>query len=236
MEWANGAPHSRASPLPHLELGTSGKGWAALQTLLRQSGSWHGVCCGVCLMYRGACIAGKPAPTEKQSTAVPAAKLGQHCGSGLARESAGSVTNKPTDPALSRASPLPHLELGTSGKGWAALQTLLRQSGSCHGVCCGVCLMYRGVCIAGKPAPTEKQSTAVPAVKLGQHCGSGLARECGGSVTNTPTGTPLSRASPLPHLDLIPSGKRGVAVLLPCFCFNHSGRLSGRRALLLTLI
>ena len=30
-------------------------------------------------------------------------------------------------------------------------------------------------------------------------CGSGLARECGGSETNVLTDTPLSRASPLPH-------------------------------------
>ncbi|MDQ0701378.1 hypothetical protein QF043_000170 [Pseudomonas sp. W3I7] len=30
-------------------------------------------------------------------------------------------------------------------------------------------------------------------------CGSGLARECGGSETDVLTDTPLSRASPLPH-------------------------------------
>ncbi|RQO57871.1 hypothetical protein DBR46_10595 [Pseudomonas sp. KBW05] len=30
-------------------------------------------------------------------------------------------------------------------------------------------------------------------------CGSGLARECGGSVRTSFTDTPLSRASPLPH-------------------------------------
>ncbi len=163
MEWVNGAPHSRASPLPHLELGTSGVEWAFLQTVLGQSGSWYGVCCWVCLMYRGACIAGKPAPTEKQSTAVLAAELGQHCGSGLAREGGASVTDELTDPPHSRASPLPHFGMGTSGRGWAGLQTVLGQSGRWHGVRCWVCLMYRGVGIAGKPAPIGKQSTTVQA-------------------------------------------------------------------------
>ena len=90
--------------------------------------------------------------------------------------------------------------------------------------------MYRGVCIAGKPAPTEKQSTAVLAAELGQHCGSGLAREGGASVTDELTDPPLSRASPLPHLELISSGKSAVAVLLllplrsavrpPCSAFD----------------
>src|SRR5450830_1304444 len=103
MQLVTGTPHSRASPLPHLELGTSGRGWAALQTVLGQSGSWPGVCGWVCLMYRGVCIAAvrrsdKPAPTEKESTAVLAAKLGQHCGSGLARECGGSVSLFVTDP------------------------------------------------------------------------------------------------------------------------------------------
>ncbi len=32
-------------------------------------------------------------------------------------------------------------------------------------------------------------------------CGSGLARECGGSVMHVSTDTPLSRASPLPQGD-----------------------------------
>ena len=99
--------------------------------------------------------------------------------------------------------------------------------------CDGINLVYlkhRGACIAGKPAPTEKPSTAVVAAKLGQNCGSGLARECGGSVTHELTDTPYSRASPLPQLDLSTSGGSCSAVLLPCFCFNHSGRLLGRRA------
>ncbi|RFP92782.1 hypothetical protein D0N73_30050 [Pseudomonas fluorescens] len=150
-----------------------------------------------------------------------------------------------TDPPPSRASrivapPLPHFDLGASGRGCAALQAVHGQCGSwlvgppnrCDGIN-WVCLMYRGACIAGKPAPTEKQCTTVLVAELDQHCGSGLARERGGSVTNELTGTPHSRASPLPHLDLISSGKSAVAVLLLCFCFNHSGRLPGRRALLL---
>ncbi|PJK34552.1 hypothetical protein CWC48_04890 [Pseudomonas sp. S10E 269] len=33
-------------------------------------------------------------------------------------------------------------------------------------------------------------------------CGSGLARECGGSVNISLTDPPHSRASPLPHLEL----------------------------------
>nr|MCV2230729.1 hypothetical protein [Pseudomonas sp. AU10] len=54
-------------------------------------GSWL-ACDGIgwlCLTHRGACIAGKPAPTEKQSTAVLAVELGQNCGSGLARSHIG---------------------------------------------------------------------------------------------------------------------------------------------------
>ena len=35
---------------------------------------------------------------------------------------------------------------------------------------------------------------------LETHCGSGLARECGGSAKDALTDTPHSRASPLPHL------------------------------------
>ena len=63
------------------------------------------------------------------------------------------------------------------------------------------------------------------------NCGSGLAREGGGSASSSVTDTPHSRASPLPHLDLSTSGRCAFALLLPCFCFNHSGRLLGRRAL-----
>ncbi len=50
-----------------------------------KGGSWL-ACDGinpVYLMDRGACIAGKPAPTEKQSSAVLAAALGQLVGAGL---------------------------------------------------------------------------------------------------------------------------------------------------------
>ncbi len=95
-----------------------------------------------------------------------------------------------------------------------------------------VYLMDRGVCIAGKPAPTEKQSSAVLAVCTRSTCGSGLAREGGGSVNSCVADTPHSRASPLPHLDLCVSDR---SVLL-CFYFYHSGRLLGRRALLLILL
>ncbi|KAF2405712.1 hypothetical protein PSAN_56020 [Pseudomonas antarctica] len=94
-----------------------------------------------------------------------------------------------------------------------------------------LCLIHRGACIAGKPAPTEKQSAMVLAAKLGQNCGSGLAREGGVSVINKLTDPPPSRASPLPQLDLGTSDRECAAVLLPCFCFYHSGRLLGRRAL-----
>ncbi|TSD76941.1 hypothetical protein FFI16_011115 [Pseudomonas sp. KBS0710] len=37
--------------------------------------------------------------------------------------------------------------------------------------------------------------------------GSGLARECGVSVTDKLTDPPHSRASPLPHLDRVASGR-----------------------------
>ncbi|TVT88043.1 hypothetical protein FPT15_26795 [Pseudomonas sp. RGB] len=50
-----------------------------------KDGSWL-ACDGiywVLLIHRGACIAGKPAPTERQSRAVLAAALGQIVGAGL---------------------------------------------------------------------------------------------------------------------------------------------------------
>ncbi len=46
------------------------------------------------------------------------------------------------------------------------------------------------------------------------NCGSGLARECGVSVTDKLTDTPHSRASPLPHLDRVASGRLAFALHL----------------------
>ena len=87
-----------------------------------------------------------------------------------------------------------------------------------------VCLMYRGVCIAGKPAPTERQipqkstcsvhanpQLASFSKRHAVNCGSGLARECGVSVTDKLTDPPHSRASPLPHLDCVASGRQAFA-------------------------
>ena len=97
---------------------------------------------------------------------------------------------------------------------------------ACDGIN-SVCLMYRGACIAGKPAPTERQipqksissvhANPQPTSYLKLHavnCGSGLARECGGSVTDESTGTPHSRASPLPHFDCVASGRLAFALHL----------------------
>src|SRR5471032_74251 len=60
--------------------------------------------------------------------------------------------------------------------------------------------------IAGKPAPTfdrvQTTSTHLPDA-LRSNCGSGLAREGGGSVSSCVTDTPLSRASPLPQVDRV---------------------------------
>ncbi|TWR44119.1 hypothetical protein DA482_05575 [Pseudomonas fluorescens] len=78
MHLVTDPPHSRASPLPHFDLGASGRGCAALQAVHRQCGSWlvgpPNRCDSInwiCLMYRCVCIAAvrrsdKPAPTEKQ--------------------------------------------------------------------------------------------------------------------------------------------------------------------------
>ncbi|RFP97541.1 hypothetical protein DA482_27945 [Pseudomonas fluorescens] len=41
-------------------------------------------------------------------------------------------------------------------------------------------------------------------------CGSGLARECGVSVSTSVTDTPHSRASPLPHFALFTHKKSGT--------------------------
>ncbi|MDQ0705089.1 hypothetical protein QF043_003881 [Pseudomonas sp. W3I7] len=73
--------------------------------------------------------------------------------------------------------------------------------------CDGINLVYlthRGACIAGKPAPTEKQ-------------------------------IPQKSRS---HRKADPTEKQipGVCESAFRFCFNHSGRLLGRRALLLILI
>jgi len=56
-----------------------------------KGGSWlacDGIAC-VSLIDQGACIAGKPALTEKQSSAVLAAALGQLVGAGLLAKAVG---------------------------------------------------------------------------------------------------------------------------------------------------
>src|SRR5476649_3057712 len=80
-----------------------------------------------------------------------------------------------------------------------------------------LCLIDRGACVAGKPAPTEKPSSAVLAVCTRSTCGSGLAREGGGSVTHELTDTPHSRASPLPHLDRSASDRDVLLCCCPAF-------------------
>src|SRR5476649_2449878 len=60
-------------------------------------------------------------------------------------------------------------------------------------------------------------------------CGSGLARECGGSVSSFITDTPPSRASPLPQVDRVqPPAPQCLAFLweLACLRCRHLG-LSG---------
>ncbi|MEO8489971.1 hypothetical protein, partial [Pseudomonas sp.] len=51
-------------------------------------------------------------------------------------------------------------------------------------------------------------------------CGSGLARECGGSVPDVLADTPYSRASPLPHWIFIVSDKVAGAMALPVEIFE----------------
>src|SRR5471032_2300467 len=67
-----------------------------------------------------------------------------------------------------------------------------------------VCQVHWVDAIAGKPAPTfdrvQTSSTPLPDA-LRSNCGSGLAREGGGSVSSCVTDIPLSRASPLPQVD-----------------------------------
>jgi len=56
-----------------------------------QCGSWL-ACDGInwlCLIHRVVCIAGKPAPTEKQSSAVVEAALGEIVGAGLLANAVG---------------------------------------------------------------------------------------------------------------------------------------------------
>ena len=49
----------------------------------------------------------------------------------------------------------------------------------------------------------QKHSNAFLSEAQRSKCGSGLARECGGSVSACVTGTPPSRASPLPQVDRV---------------------------------
>jgi hypothetical protein len=60
--------------------------------------------------------------------------------------------------------------------------------------------------IAGMPWPQS------PEQRITQ-CGSGLARESGISVIASLTDTPLSRASPLPHLICVYEKSRSIARL-----------------------
>src|SRR5471032_2512209 len=66
--------------------------------------------------------------------------------------------------------------------------------------------VHRVDAIAGKPAPTfdRVQTSSTPLLDaLRCNCGSGLAREGGGSVSSCVTDTPLSRASQLPQGDRV---------------------------------
>ena len=119
----------------------------------------------------------------------------------------------------------------------------------------------------------KSRATHDPSDQLRSKCGSGLARECGGSGSPCVTDTTHSRASPLPQFDRVQPpaphcfaflwelaclrcrqlGVSGItsrchrrqasshiwlssasrirsAVRPPRFCFYHSGRLLGRRA------
>src|SRR5471032_2974703 len=71
--------------------------------------------------------------------------------------------------------------------------------------------------IAGKPALTEKQKHCGGGGCTRSNCGSGLARESGGSVTHELTNPPHSRASPLPHLDRSASDRDVLLCCCPAF-------------------
>jgi len=61
-------------------------------------------------------------------------------------------------------------------------------------------LHSRHTAFASKPAPTRDLGYTQPLHKTSKTCGSGLAREDGGTSNICMTDTPLSRASPLPHV------------------------------------
>ena len=60
-------------------------------------------------------------------------------------------------------------------------------------------MRHRLTAFASKPAPTGGLCWARESVNTTNHCGSGLAREGVGSANTCFTGSPLSRASPLPQ-------------------------------------
>ena len=125
--------------------------------------------------------------------------LDKKCGRGLAPDEGVSVTYLLTDPALSGASPLPHLGLHPSGRSESAFALALAAL-----------------------EPTR----VVPGV-LGKKCGRGLAPDEGVSVTYLLTDPAPSGASPLPHLDLHPSGRPESVFALSFAALEPTGVVPG---------
>ena len=162
----------------------------------------------------------------RDQTRSPLDKCNSNCGSGLAREFGGSGSTSGTEPALSRASPLPHWLWGaceiewrsmmagrTAGHWINATQTVgAGLPANAVGQAAHVALNQRfrgqarshiGLVVFERRDQGWRDQTRSPLDKCNSNCGSGLARECVGSGNKSGTEPLLSRASPLPHLPCV---------------------------------
>ncbi|AZF63602.1 hypothetical protein C4J83_2613 [Pseudomonas sp. LBUM920] len=108
-------PHSRASPLPHLDFCESDR-WVSFALGQR----WELACLRWHLLVMPdtpSCLHRRQASSYRKAKQCAAGSCTRsNCGSGLAREGGGPVIHELTEPPHSRASPLPHLDRSASDR------------------------------------------------------------------------------------------------------------------------
>ncbi len=156
LERVAGLAPSRASPLPHL---------------------------GCISRLEMACAFSSNAGAAPR---ISSPNSNQNCGSGLARESGGSVLERVAGLAHSRASPLPHL---------------------------GCISRLEPGCVACSNAGAAPR---IPSPNSDQNCGSGLARESGGSVAGEGDWSGAFAGKPAPTFGVY--SKVGIGLYHPLKC------------------
>src|SRR5450830_1843346 len=189
------------------------------------------------LCHNPAVINAVPRRVLSELTQNSQALTASKCGRGLAPDSGMSATTEVTDPPLSGASPLPHLQRAPAPTGGTrSLAKSGRLSGRLGFVfdpdlkrpvkwLRGASALFHGLDLCRSPAVTRwgrSQLTENSWAFTASKCGRGLAPDSGASGDVSFTDPPLSGASPLPHLQCAPAPTGGTRSLA------KSGRLSGR--------